>query len=47
MKIINIGVLAHVDAGKTTLTESLLYTSGAIAESGSVEQAQQERILHF
>lgn len=37
MKIINIGVLAHVDAGKTTLTESLLYTSGAIAESGSVD----------
>ncbi|MBF1122297.1 MULTISPECIES: GTP-binding protein, partial [Bacillota] len=28
MKIINIGVLAHVDAGKTTLTESLLYNSG-------------------
>ena len=32
MKIINLGILAHVDAGKTTLTESLLYTSGAIAE---------------
>lgn len=32
MKIINIGVLAHVDAGKTTLTESLLYNSGAITE---------------
>ncbi len=28
MKIINLGILAHVDAGKTTLTESLLYTSG-------------------
>ena len=35
MKIINIGVLAHVDAGKTTLTESLLYNSGAITELGS------------
>ena len=38
MKIINIGILAHVDAGKTTLTESLLYTSGAIEEQGSVDK---------
>ncbi|HFU4083169.1 TPA: tetracycline resistance ribosomal protection mosaic protein Tet(O/W/32/O) [Streptococcus suis] len=38
MKIINLGILAHVDAGKTTLTESLLYTSGAIAEPGSVDE---------
>src|SRR5690625_987383 len=37
MKIINIGILAHVDAGKTTLAESLLYNSGAIAELGSVD----------
>lgn len=37
MKIINIGILAHVDAGKTTLTESLLYSSGAIKELGSVD----------
>lgn len=33
-----IGILAHVDAGKTTLTESLLYTSGAILELGSVDK---------
>lgn len=38
MKIINLGILGHVDAGKTTLTESLLYTSGAIAELGSVDE---------
>ena len=38
MKTINIGILAHVDAGKTTLTESLLYTSGAILELGSVDK---------
>ncbi|HFU4454344.1 TPA: tetracycline resistance ribosomal protection mosaic protein Tet(O/W/32/O) [Streptococcus suis] len=36
--MINLGILAHVDAGKTTLTESLLYTSGAIAELGSVDE---------
>ncbi len=37
-KIINLGVLAHVDAGKTTLTESLLYLSGAIKKPGNVDK---------
>lgn len=36
-KIINIGILAHVDAGKTTTTEQLLYLSGALREKGSVD----------
>ncbi|MEX3618970.1 GTP-binding protein [Paenibacillus glucanolyticus] len=37
-KILNIGVLAHVDAGKTTLTEQILYRSGIIEQAGSVDQ---------
>jgi len=37
MKIINIGIVAHVDAGKTTTTENLLYYSGAIKEIGRVD----------
>src|SRR5690625_7504974 len=39
MKIINIGILAHVDAGKTTVTEGLLYKSGAINKIGRVDNA--------
>jgi ribosomal protection tetracycline resistance protein len=34
---LNLGILAHVDAGKTTLTERLLYAAGAIDEVGSVD----------
>jgi len=36
-KQLNLGIVAHVDAGKTTLTERLLYEAGAIAEIGSVD----------
>ena len=34
---LNLGILAHVDAGKTTLTERLLYAAGVISELGSVD----------
>ncbi len=37
-RTLNLGILAHVDAGKTTLTERLLFTAGAIAEIGSVDR---------
>ena len=37
MRTLNLGILAHVDAGKTTLTERLLYTAGAIDHIGSVD----------
>jgi len=37
MKRLVIGMLAHVDAGKTTLSEALLYTSGTIRTLGRVD----------
>lgn len=38
MTNINIGILAHVDAGKTTLTEAILYYIGKLRELGRVDQ---------
>jgi ribosomal protection tetracycline resistance protein len=37
-KLLNLGILAHVDAGKTSLTERLLYAAGVIDEIGSVDE---------
>ncbi|MED0970690.1 translation factor GTPase family protein [Bacillus paramycoides] len=37
MKTINIGIVAHVDAGKTSLTERILYETNVIKEIGRVD----------
>ena len=36
-RTLNLGILAHVDAGKTTLTERLMYAAGVIDKIGSVD----------
>ncbi|WP_067498620.1 translation factor GTPase family protein [Actinoplanes sp. TFC3] len=37
MSLLNLGIVAHVDAGKTSLTERLLYEAGAVSQPGSVD----------
>ncbi len=46
MASVNIGILAHVDAGKTSLTERLLYTAGAIDRIGSVDRGDTQTDSH-
>jgi ribosomal protection tetracycline resistance protein len=41
-RTLNLGILAHVDAGKTTLTERLLYAAGVIDEVGSVDHGSTQ-----
>ncbi|MCO1659459.1 elongation factor G [Pseudonocardia humida] len=38
MACLNLGILAHVDAGKTSLTERLLHAAGVVDEPGSVDR---------
>src|ERR671915_746041 len=42
MQTLNLGILAHVDAGKTTLTERLLYAAGVIDEIGRVDDGNTQ-----
>src|SRR5260370_17215343 len=42
MRTLNLGILAHVDAGKTSLTERLLFAAGVIDEIGSVDDGNTQ-----
>ncbi|MFD3412233.1 GTP-binding protein [Streptomyces cyaneofuscatus] len=42
MHTLNLGILAHVDAGKTSLTERLLHTAGTIDTIGSVDHGSTQ-----
>ncbi len=41
-RILNLGIVAHVDAGKTSLTERLLYFAGVIDELGTVDDGNTQ-----
>lgn len=41
-RTMNLGILAHVDAGKTSLTERLLFDSGTISRLGSVDSGSTQ-----
>ena len=42
MRTLNLGILAHVDAGKTSLAERLLYAAGVIDAVGSVDDGSTQ-----
>lgn len=42
MRTLNLGILAHIDAGKTSLTERLLYAAGVIDKIGSVDDGNTQ-----
>ena len=42
MRTLNLGILAHVDAGKTSLTERLLHAAGVIDRIGSVDDGDTQ-----
>jgi ribosomal protection tetracycline resistance protein len=42
VRTLNLGILAHVDAGKTSLTERLLFAAGVIGEIGRVDDGSTQ-----
>ena len=46
LRLRNIGIMAHVDAGKTTLTERILFNTGRIHKVGDVHTGNAEMDWH-
>ncbi|MBM0275419.1 elongation factor G [Micromonospora tarensis] len=46
MNFVNVGIVAHVDAGKTSLTERLLFNAGLIPHIGSVDRGDTQTDSH-
>src|SRR5271156_5346067 len=42
MRTLNLGILAHVDAGKTSLTERLLFAAGVVDQIGRVDDGSTQ-----
>ena len=42
LRTLNLGIVAHVDAGKTSLTERLLHAAGVIDEIGRVDDGSTQ-----
>ena len=42
MSTLNLGIVAHVDAGKTSLTERLLFAAGVIDDIGRVDDGNTQ-----
>ncbi len=47
MRTLNLGILAHVDAGKTSLTERLLFEAGVLDDIGSVDAGSTHTDTRF
>ena len=47
MKKAIIGILAHVDAGKTTLAEAMLYLAGKLKKPGRVDHGDTLSLIHI
>ena len=43
-KNITLGLVAHVDSGKTTLTEAMLVGAGALRQAGRVDHAPTSKL---